>query len=692
MLKKIGLVFMALVMLLFPVTQILEQSKAYAIGTKVATKVATEAVKEVIKDSAKEKAFQMALDEVGKIYDSNNKYVFKEGYEGYCVEVKKPDGSCDKPIQIKKDITEADQKKLDDSVGKKLDQKIGGQIYNTKWGKYLDYVVPIYAVSAAGAAVDYAVNGEDSILGMMNEVAMEALEDSGIIQPVETLSPVLVDENGERVSQPGEGDAAWKEPIRYDLTMNNTQVVQIEDRAPIDLYMRNNGTGTIASLMGAYVANPYKDRYTLVAERSEKVVSVKTDESYRMSGAYIGHPTAGTRSIGGHAFEWHNRGTFSVAGETGVHTITKNGEIIGSYESGQNTSNRIYFRSETDTSNYTSVLGYFSGKNANVTNTRVKKVTETVSTIEVFKPGELNRTYEMENGDVYKHKIKWETYGPEMLKDRRYLESVFPGNEVAVRFTLMERTRQSFIPFVPEWSEELVLMQTVPMDITIFRKDDDTIVLPPIASMEYTGLSGEPLNIVKNPETGETSFTYQDGSPVNEDSVNVAPGTGYTKTPEGFTYTPTNPTPENPNREPENVVVNPPKTETPTDPNSPPAGTPPGTGTDEPPLEPFPEGKRCEEGLKFPIFSPLKEQFSTSFPFSIPWDIGRAIEAGFGDIGTEKPEYEMKLKFAGKEETIKITTPKIFDDWKPFTDSLLLFTFDVLIMFGVYRFVKGAGS
>lgn len=635
--------------LTYPIYFAINPQYAHAIGTKVATQVATQAVKEVIKDAAKEQAFKMALDEVGKIYDPNNKYKFKDGYEGYCVEVKKPDGSCDKPIQIKKDITEVDQKKLDDSVSKKLDQKIGGQLYNTKWGKYLDYVIPIYAVSAVGATVDYAINGEDSIAGLMNEVAMEALQDAGIIQEAELAYPDIVDgENniisqGEKVVVEANGYQTVPYNDHYELYYSHTGSTSTiaENRTRVDLFSDVGAAGFVFEIISEY-RKPYVNQLDTVLYWG---LAATSNEPYRPM-----------------FFVWEDNIQYTQ--EIGKTTIYYNDELIHSLDSGAGGSQIIINNPIIEDSPIVKTLLYYP---------HLPKPGTT-------RPETKSHIFYLENGDVVT--INWYGTFQRQPTDLYIRQRVAHGDAVAVRFMQYPDGQLQYSPFVPDWSIVASDIRPVPIDETIFRKDDETITLPPIASMEYTGLNGQPLNIIKDPETGETGFTDQNGTPVNEDSVTVAPGTGYTKTPEGITYTPTNPTPENPTRQPETFIVNPPETETPTDPNNPNPDPQPDPNNPPPTI---PDGESCDEGFKFPELTPLVASMEDNFPLSIPFDIHAAFEAAFGQMGDDKPEWDLAL--AGAEMKIKI--PDFFDDMKPFTDSLLLFIFNIGMIFGIMRIMKG---
>jgi len=123
------------------------------------------------------------------------------------------------------------------------------------------------------------------------------------------------------------------------------------------------------------------------------------------------------------------------------------------------------------------------------------------------------------------------------------------------------------------------------------------------------------------------------------------------------------------------------------DPNKPPPIPP-----EEPGNPDFPEGESCSETIKLPMFGALFKQVSQSFPFSIPWDLKNGFDALFSEMGNERPEFSYKFNFNGSEKEWKIELPSFFDSWKPFTDSVLIFVFDVGILYGIYRLLQGGGS
>lgn len=203
------------------------------------------------------------------------------------------------------------------------------------------------------------------------------------------------------------------------------------------------------------------------------------------------------------------------------------------------------------------------------------------------------------------------------------------------------------------------------------------ILAPGAFPMEETG-TGITVYPYTKPD-GTTGFkTAPDATTgisrdVQDDNVTVKDPV-VIKNPDGTTTVKKAPTLENPNPHPSEDGVLPPAK----DPNA-------------PPVE-FPEGESCSDSLKLPKILPLFHSLSTSFPFSIPWDLKSGFDAVFSEMGKEKPEFSYKFEFNGSQKEWKLSFPSYFDTWKPFTDSMLIFVFDVGLVYAIYRLMQGGGS
>lgn len=113
--------------------------------------------------------------------------------------------------------------------------------------------------------------------------------------------------------------------------------------------------------------------------------------------------------------------------------------------------------------------------------------------------------------------------------------------------------------------------------------------------------------------------------------------------------------------------------------------TPP-TDPEEPPKEePYP---KCEKDLDKIEFKKVGTAFTYAFPFSIPWDVKRYIDAAFGGVGSERPSFAL-FGFFGDA---RIELPAYFDNWMPFLHGALVLMFDVSLIYLFYRFMGRGGD
>lgn len=182
-----------------------------------------------------------------------------------------------------------------------------------------------------------------------------------------------------------------------------------------------------------------------------------------------------------------------------------------------------------------------------------------------------------------------------------------------------------------------------------------------------------PGSTVENP-----IWTTPDGTPVQEDDI-VIDDIETVETPDGTVIK----KPEsNPNVE-EGTIPNP-NPENPLEPNNP---TDPENPTD--PDDTFPDGESCDARFEKPRFDKLGKEISTTFPFNIPFDLFKSFTNIFVNMGDKKPSFDWDIDFMGDVTTINITIPEFFDKWRPFIHSIVIFGFDVALLFLIYRFIGG---
>lgn len=119
------------------------------------------------------------------------------------------------------------------------------------------------------------------------------------------------------------------------------------------------------------------------------------------------------------------------------------------------------------------------------------------------------------------------------------------------------------------------------------------------------------------------------------------------------------------------------------DPNTNPDFNPNPNPEPEPDLPPGDLPDDCGQ-LKLDLKS--IELFTTKFPFSIPWDIYRALEAFFGKMGSEEPRFV--LSFISNDVVLEL--PQFIKEWVPLVRTLILFVFDISIIYALYRWFGGA--
>lgn len=80
--------------------------------------------------------------------------------------------------------------------------------------------------------------------------------------------------------------------------------------------------------------------------------------------------------------------------------------------------------------------------------------------------------------------------------------------------------------------------------------------------------------------------------------------------------------------------------------------------------------------------------FTNKFPFSIPWDVKRGMDALFGEItDANKPVWTVTI--AGTTFDVKV--PDIFDDWMPYIRGFIIIGFDFSCIYAIRKWLSGGG-
>lgn len=148
-------------------------SKPIAIAAKKAAKTA-------VKDTAVEMANQIVSEFLVRELIEGVKT--DNGYSPVCMDGKKDsikDCPPDKRAQVKTKLSSTDKSKLEKTVESVLEKKTNT---SSKWGKFLDFFVPLFLVSGAIEIISASLDGD--ILSFFDEVAQDALVDSGLLKPL----------------------------------------------------------------------------------------------------------------------------------------------------------------------------------------------------------------------------------------------------------------------------------------------------------------------------------------------------------------------------------------------------------------------------------------------------------------------------------------------------------------------------
>lgn len=167
---------------------------AHAMASKIAGQVAKKVAKELVEDAAVNMAMDIVFNYQMEQMMSDN-YKVDPGYKAVCLDNKT---DCTKPVQLKEALSTTDKKVIGDKVEELLETK---SYTHAGWGKWLDYIVPIFL---AGTAINWLTTALDpDTEDLFDQVAKESLIDTGLMKPlVPEKEKVLVDQNGNPVVNP----------------------------------------------------------------------------------------------------------------------------------------------------------------------------------------------------------------------------------------------------------------------------------------------------------------------------------------------------------------------------------------------------------------------------------------------------------------------------------------------------------
>lgn len=105
----------------------------------------------------------------------------------------------------------------------------------------------------------------------------------------------------------------------------------------------------------------------------------------------------------------------------------------------------------------------------------------------------------------------------------------------------------------------------------------------------------------------------------------------------------------------------------------------PEPGSGGPGDPPDPDGIRWDK-LKRSIAG-----VTTVFPFSLPWDAGRAFDAIFSGFDSDRPEWELPIG----NTTFTIKLPEMVYDWLPFLHAVQIIIFDIGMIYAIRKLFGG---
>jgi len=629
----------------YPLYHAVNPPTAYAfVVSKIASQAVKQAAKVPIRDITKDIAFEMAMQAIAQNYSAGSQYKFDENYLGYCVTEVKSDGSCSQLMQIKKDLTTDDMQKIDKQVDVELEKTINGGKGFSKWQKFLDWILPVWATSFGATAVTMAL--DPNARSLFNEVGYNTLVSLGIIKEVETTTPKTPEE-------------LESEP---DLPVGNDDTPDKETSTQTRTAFSKNGLVAVNDLN--YTMKNMLIKSTYSADRPVDFLE------YRLNVNTISGSTLITKNIAEFREDFYGKGiemSVSLNGQTliTIPATVSSGKSVYSYGQAQpqiqeallKSPKSIYVRMPYERNSFLYTDIFFITQQNEVLIFQQKATT----TINIDMPISAIST----------------TYATNTSGNHTMTTTVYNNAKIYT----------SILPPVYEELEQLE-MQGEPVSLpqsttpTPYEDADGNMAFIPADSITFEEeTTGDRVERIPNLTDDGYTWQKEDGTIVPEENVQVPPDwePNINTTPEGVPQITPDPKPNNPNPEPIPIT---PTVPTNPDPDIPPQNPPPPIETTEPV---FPEGENCQEGLKFPRLSPFLSAMENNFPLSIPFDIRNAFNAAFGEIGDKKPEWTFKLRDA----EFKIAPPAFFDTFKPFTDSLLRFIFSIGMIYAIMRIMKG---
>lgn len=572
--KKVVILFSVFLIFNLSISSAYNKTDA-AVVSKVASTAAKKVAQEVIKDQAVKMSFNMVMNYKYTPKAGENVQKPKASFEMICLpENRKPDKTCSKPMQVKKNLTSSDKKQVATKAGQLLDNKMG----HKGWKKFLDWFVPLWIAGLLITTVDILLDGDMS--SFFADLGYQALIDLGFITTIEKTPP----------SSPIETPS--------DLPSHSYDDEFIDD-----------GYSTFGHIIGELYPEKFNLPYGMTYHSARKVMT------------------------GGYAYYYINFSVLPVVYQTKMYYHPEFSTLFNS------NSLTIAIQGQGEKSFRANKIRVFTSRGINSEYDNVR--------------GPLGKEYNFRDLILLPSTFNNGLFNPssEFINDALWLVQEFFDELKVEPLQPMPEARPHGLPIT---APNTTIKIPSPSSVPIKDKNTGVIVKP-------------------SPESTPDDITFidKDGNPVDEDDL-IVDDVEIENTPDGDIV-------KDPSGDPnveEGIIPNP-EDDIPNgdDPNSPPKNE------DENPFV-------CDAELKMPRFNVLGKDLSTTFPFNVPFDLFRSFNNLFVNMGDKKPSFDWEIKAFDTKTEINITIPDFFDDWMPFFRGIMLFSFDVALLWAIYHFVR----
>lgn len=630
--KKILLSLLSLFLIIGCVTY--QPQKADAIAGKIASYAAKKAAVWVAKETAEE-SIQKILKKKIDIGDPLfQKYISRVDYD--LVQV---DG---KTFLMRNNLGAAEKNALGDQIGKVVDRMMYGE--NAAWLSWLDWwsIGPMLLI---GNVIYSEMTDEN--YSFINDVLMQALIDLGFLQEPESNFT----------------DTVTNDPIKhYETPPPTKEPTKTKNYSGSFTHLQNSGDNKLNMPVEKY-STPFDPNSTFVIEL---VPNAPVTALVNSTGSILFYPKIQDKAAMN--FEVSGSPTFRNAYGSSFDTVTiyKNGTKLVETTSSSVNKNIP----STDLAKMNRWIISYSQSNKTSSLVLQSTVDKSVPTYGLKIKGDITPY------DLFVERLGLGIYPSDELKQVGYKVywDYFTDRLISAPTTRPAPQLKDVKPSNPKDYVSGPVINNNP------NTGKPTMAIP------TTVIVQDPTSTpVKSDPAGGITITKPDGTPVTDPETELEPVTNEPV----VQPNPTTGEPEiivKPNTPPEPAT--PPKTDPPTtenpDTGDPDTGDP---GTETPPTDPDDEDPTK---VKWDKLKTIPTFMTTRFPFSLPWDIGRFLDAVFPDV---TPISELSYEFpdiGGYNTSFDITIPEYFDPWMDFARAAFIYGFDISLVYAIYRLFGGA--